>query len=439
MIEEIQLTDIFLEERQRKEYGDLSALGASITKYGQLQNLLVSAPVDGKYRLIAGGRRLAGLAAAGKTKAFVKFYEGPVDDLLLQELELEENVQRKDLSWQEKQEAITRMHRIKEAQAKAEGKEWTVDQSASFLGIARRSIYNAIELAAALQTDPEINKADTAFGAMQRLNRSKDLRKRQDAVQVRSLAEALGTAKPISVKVIQGDALERMKELGDGTQDFCVTNPPYGVDIEAIFTSDKKIYGTDDEATIAPLCAATFKEAYRVLKDDRWFVTFYPTRRLEECRSFLSDAGFIFQAVPAIWVKPNKYMSSVNDPYVQLGIRYESFFFARKGKAKFHVMPKNGNVFIYDTPGSNRIHPLQMPPELWNEILELITIGGEVGIEPFAGSGSAGIASVGRNLQYTGFELDSEYVARANTWIQETITGVSTKPIEIENDAEVVF
>lgn len=439
MIIEIPLTSVYLEDRQRREYGDLTELGKSITKYGQFQNILVAPEAEGKYRLIAGGRRLAGLAAAGKTTAIAKIWEGPTDALLLEELELEENVQRKELTWQERQDAIAKMHRIKQAQAKKEGKEWTVDQSATLLGMAKRTIYNAIELSEAAKTDPEIGKADTAFGAMQRLTRSKDLRKRQEAVQVRALAEEIGMASKRNIRVVQGDALERMSEIDDGSLDYVITNPPYGVDIEKIFTSDKKIYGVDDEATISAFCAKLFKEAYRVLKDDRWFVTFYPTRRLEECRSFLSDAGFVYQAVPSIWVKPNKYMSSVNDPYVQLGIRYESFFFARKGNAKYHVMPKNGNVFIFDTPKSDRIHPLQMPPELWSAIFELITIRGEVGIEPCSGSGSGGIAAIERDLEYTGIELDPEYVARSNTWIQETITGSTSSPIEIDNDAEVVF
>ena len=438
MLLEIPLNQISLEDRQRKDYGDLTGLAESIKKYGQIQNLLVRPEINGRYQLIAGGRRLAGVAAAGKSTAMVKVWEGVIDDLLMQELELEENVQRKDLSWQEKQEAIAKMHTIKTKQAAAEGVTWTADDSAKLLGMAKRSVYNAIELDKAVKENPEIAKAETAFGAMQRLTRAKDLTKRQEAVAVRVMAEDLNMVKRISVQVVQGDALVRMKEVPDASQDFVVTNPPYGVNIEDLFTADKKIY-EDDEVTISTLCRAVFQEAYRVLKDDRWFVTFYPTRRLEECRQFLTEAGFTFQAVPSIWVKPNKYMSSVNDPYVQLGIRYESFFFARKGKAKLHQLPKSGNVFIYDTPKADRIHPLQMPPELWDEIYNLITIRGETGVEPFAGSGSGGIAAIGRNLQYTGFELDPEYVARANTWIQEVARGgTGDTVIEIVND-EVPF
>jgi ParB/RepB/Spo0J family partition protein len=439
MLIEIPISSIVLEERQRRDYGDLSKLAESIKKNGQMQNLLVHRRENGTFRLIAGGRRLAGLIAAGKTLAIAKVQsEGEEDELLMQELELEENVNRKNLEWIEEQKAIAKMHEIRQARAKKEGKEWTVDNTANLVGMAKRSIYNAIELTKAVQEHPDVASADTAFGAMQRLNRIKDLKKRQDDVAVRALAVETGQAKPITAQVFQGDAVDLMKQVPDESQDYVITNPPFGVDIEEIFTADKTIYA-DDEDMVRELCRKTFIEAYRVLKPDRWFVTFYPTLRLEECRTFLAEAGFKFQRVPAIWVKPNKYMSSVNDPYVQLGIRYESFFFARKGNAKFHQLPKNGNVFVFDTPGVNRIHPLQMPPELWDEIFGLISIGGEVGVEPFAGSGSGGVAAIKRQLQYKGFELNPEFVARANTWLSEVANGNSEAPISGITFDEVPF
>lgn len=441
MLTEIPLSSIVLEERQRKDYGDLTKLAESIKKYGQMQNLLVLPRSDGSHRLIAGGRRLAGLAAAGKTSATVKFFEGPEDELLMQELELEENVQRKNLDWIEEQKAIAKMHEIRKARAAQEGKDWKADDTANLLGMARRSIYNAIELTKAVDEHEDVAKADTAFGAMQRLNRIKDLKKRQDDIAVRALAEQHGLAPTIRQKIIQGDALELMKQVPDSSMDFVISNPPYGVDIEDLFTADKTIY-EDDEETIVKLCRGVVKEAYRVLKDDRWFVWFYPTRRLEEGRQMLADAGFKFQAVPSIWVKPNKYVSSVNDAYVQLGIRYESFFFARKGNAKLHKLPKMGNVFIYDTPDSKRIHPLQMPVDFWDEILSCIAIGGERGCEPFAGSGSGGVASFKRQLEYTGFELSPEFTARGNTWIQEVARGgegSGNQATLIDNDEDVPF
>jgi ParB/RepB/Spo0J family partition protein len=434
---EVPLALITIKDRQRKEYGDLSGLASSIKKNGQLQNLLVE-PADstGRFALVAGGRRLAGIAAAGLTTAICKVHDGPLDDLTLQELELEENVQRKDLTMLERQNALAGIHAIKVKVAEKDGAVWTTQNTADLIGVSTRTIYNAIEIAKAALTDPEIAKADTAHGAMQRLTKAKDLRKREEAVQVRALAEGLNMVPKRNIVCYQSDALEGMKSLADESQDFVITNPPFGVDIEEVFTSDKKIY-EDNPETISELCRQVWLEAYRVLRPDRWFVCFYPTIKLEECRDFLAAAGFKFQKVPAVWVKPNKRVGNVGDGTQSLVIGYEQFFFARKGNARFHDKSPTNNVFSVDTEASDRIHPLQMPPELWTQIYRLITLRGEVGVEPFSGSGSGGVAAVERDLEYKGFELDPDFVGRSNTWIQETIQGkahASGLSIEIQDD-----
>lgn len=441
MILEVPLNKIRLKDRQRQDYGDLKGLAESISRFGQIQNLLVeNEDADGVYTLIAGGRRLAGLVSAGKTSAIIKVYEGPIDDLVLQELELEENIQRQNLSWAEKEQALAKIHEVKSKMSAKEGKTWSTQDTANLIGVSLRKVQNALELSKEMERDPEIAKADTAFGAMQRLTRQKDLKKREEAVYIRKLTETMGTKERLEVCCIQADLkITGLLMLEDETQDYVISNFPFGVNIEDVFTSDKKIY-EDDPDEISALSRKVILEAYRILKPDRWFVVFYPTLKLEECRRFLAEAGFKFQKVPAVWVKPNKRVGNVGDGTQALVIGYEQFFFARKGDARFHKTPPTNNVFSFDTPSSDRIHSLQMPPELWEAILRLITIRGERGVEPFSGSGSGGIAAIRRDLHYLGIELDQEYVNRANTWIAETFEGVehAAGSIEITNE-EIPF
>lgn len=428
MILELALQEISLGERQRKDYGDIQALADSIKKHGQMQNLLITADK----RLIAGGRRFAAIALAGKPTAFCKVHEGPTDDLLLQELELEENIQRKDLSWQEREAAIAKMHDIK----MKSNPDWNVDKTADLLGVSRRKVYTATELTAALEKgDQAVESADTPTTALKRLQAKRQLANRAADVLIRQQAVAQGTAPKLQARVETGDAVLLMQRLKDESQDFVFTNPPYGVDIEDVFIGNQTIYGQDDAETQGAFCQQLFKEAYRVLKPDRWFVTFYPTLRLEECRQFLAEAGFQFQGVPCIWIKPNKYMSTISDPAWQIGGKYETFFFARKGKAVFHRKPHNSNVFVYDTPGPDRFHKLQMPVDLWVDILEMIAVPGESGIEPCSGSGSGGRACIQLQLNYTGFELSPEYAAGSNVWLQEGLLGNSlNRLMELEVD-----
>lgn len=446
----VKLTDVKLDPRQREDYGDLESLANSMAdpRYGQLQEIVL----DRDSRLLAGGRRFAAaclLASSGRPIAGLELgyiraeYKDVVDPLHSQLIELEENVRRKQLEWKEEQKAIATMHRIKMATEK----DWNADKTAALIGLSRRTVYNALELSEAVDKHPDVASADTPTGAMQRLDRIKKMTERVETAKIQRQAMELGLRPSISAEIKNMDAVDGMKELADKSVDLVIMNPPFGVDIEELFTSDKHIY-EDKVDPITDLCDRVVEQAARILRDDRWLVMFYPTARLEDvkgigeamfnqlkerilgdlgapagyletlkdiCGGMLKRHGFSFQQVPAVWYKPNKRVSSLGgDTYAKLNIQYETFIFARKGKPVFHELPP-GNVFVFNTPGPDRIHPLEMPVDLWDTILRACSVGGEIVVEPFAGSGAGGEAAINRGCNYIGWELDPEFALRGNT------------------------
>ncbi len=92
--------------RVRKDLGKIAELAESIKKFGQLQPVIINRNNE----LVAGGRRLAAVIIAGlKVKAC---YVDAVDVLTMREMELEENIQRKDLSPAEEVLALAEMHKL---------------------------------------------------------------------------------------------------------------------------------------------------------------------------------------------------------------------------------------------------------------------------------------------------------------------------------------
>lgn len=448
----VKLTDVKLDPRQREDYGDLESLANSMAdpRYGQLQEIVL----DRDSRLLAGGRRFAAaclLASGGRPIAGLELgyiraeYKDVVDPLHSQLIELEENVRRKQLEWKEEQKAIATMHRIKMATEK----DWNADKTAALIGLSRRTVYNALELSEAVDKHPDVASADTPTGAMQRLDRIKKMTERVETAKIQRQAMELGLRPSISAEIKNMDAVDGLKELADKSVDLVIMNPPFGVDIEELFTSAKHIY-EDKVDPITDLCDRVVEQAARILRDDRWLVMFYPTARLEDvkgigeamwnqiryavestgdgqewsklqaalskvCGGMLKRHGFSFQQVPAVWYKPNKRVSSLGgDTYAKLNIQYETFIFARKGKPVFHELPP-GDVFVFNTPGPDRIHPLEMPVDLWDTILRACAVGGETVVEPFAGSGAGGEAAINRGCNYLGWELDPEFALRGNT------------------------
>ena len=104
---QIPLEDIRLRKRVRKDIGDLTSLMASLRKHGQLNPILVGEDNE----LIAGGRRLEAARRLGwaTIMALVVPREAVVDRL---ELELEENIQRLNLTSEEISDGFTRLDKL---------------------------------------------------------------------------------------------------------------------------------------------------------------------------------------------------------------------------------------------------------------------------------------------------------------------------------------
>lgn len=113
----------------------------------------------------------------------------------------------------------------------------------------------------------------------------------------------------------------------------------------------------------------------------------------------------------------------MGDPYSDANIQYESFFMCKKGHPKWIQIPLS-NVIVHDTPDADRLHPLQMPPEVWQELLGYTIHPGEHAVEPFSGSGSGGIACQRLGINYQGVELDQDYYERSQLWLAEEKLGI---------------
>ena len=88
--------------------GDIAALAESMRRFGQISPILITK----KNVLIAGGRRLEAARVLGWTSINAVVAEMP-DELSKLEYEVEENIQRRDFSPSEIQEANLKIQRLK--------------------------------------------------------------------------------------------------------------------------------------------------------------------------------------------------------------------------------------------------------------------------------------------------------------------------------------
>lgn len=103
----LSINEIRIGKRVRIDEGDIHSLMLSLKKFGQLNPVIV----DSDYELIAGYRRLEAAKRLGWTTVKAIVVENPTDAEKL-EIELEENVQRKDLTEMEVADGMKRLHKL---------------------------------------------------------------------------------------------------------------------------------------------------------------------------------------------------------------------------------------------------------------------------------------------------------------------------------------
>jgi adenine-specific DNA-methyltransferase len=96
----------------------------------------------------------------------------------------------------------------------------------------------------------------------------------------------------------------------------------------------------------------------------------------------------------------------------------------KKGKFRCNPLGKNpSDVWTIPkvTTGKHRSsrertgHPAQFPLELVDRIVKVSTVPGQIVIDPFCGSGSAGIAAIGNGCVFVGAEIREDYCDIAAT------------------------
>lgn len=105
---QIQVDEIRIRKRIRKDPGDLRPLMESMRKHGILNPIVITT----QNILVAGHRRLEAAKRLGWQSVPVQVIDAN-DALTLLEIEIEENAARKDFSSDEMADAFTRMDKLK--------------------------------------------------------------------------------------------------------------------------------------------------------------------------------------------------------------------------------------------------------------------------------------------------------------------------------------
>jgi ParB/RepB/Spo0J family partition protein len=165
------------EARQRKVV-EVEDLVQSIARQGVIMPIVVDAKEDGTFWLIAGERRLEASRQLGLPTIPARFSR-ELSQIELQMIELEENIRRQDLAWQDRMDAVEFLHKLLDL---------PIAQSAEEMGLSEASLKNMLFLARSCREVEELRQCGEYSEA---LNRA---RRRRQRVAGEALEDLIGSA-----------------------------------------------------------------------------------------------------------------------------------------------------------------------------------------------------------------------------------------------------
>lgn len=222
-------------------------------------------------------------------------------------------------------------------------------------------------------------------------------------------------------KLYQGDCLEVMKNIEDGSVDLVVTDPPY-----EIATTGAGIYKQADKQYVKELNGMKDGFSEEVLD--------------ELCRVMKKINIYFFcsqkQIIPLLdyFVKKKKCNWNIlswhkTNPIPACGNKYLTdtefiLFFREKGVKVYGSFDTKRTWYATPLNQSDKKkygHPTVKPLSILENLVVNSSQEGEVVLDCFMGSGSTGVACLNTNRNFIGIELDEGYFEIA----KERIEGVS--------------
>lgn len=391
-------------DRFRQDMGEVKKLGDSILKYGQLQPIGITRDNE----MVWGGRRIAACIFAGiKVKAV---YSDEVDPILLREIEIEENIQRKDFTPAEESLAVAELHRLKQeiygiAKPGQKDSGWTLDKTAEALGVTRGNVIESLKIAEMIGMFPNLKESRTkseiksTAKAMEKITTTlKSLKKHEESSKTQRQYE-----------VFQQDAKYFLSSQPNGKYHVFLTDPPYGINIQDTMiglgghTGGENSSGIkfDDSVEAKDLSISYLAdELYRITTFDAQGYIFVAPEHFYPIRDIFISKGWKAYVKPIIWIK--NISGQCNSPSHWPTSCYETILFLRKEDARLVVEGKPDWIQCPPIIGESKLHINEKPVLLLMELLDRISLPGMNLIDPFIGSGSSIEAGVKKKLFSTG-------------------------------------
>ena len=422
--------------RIREDLGDIVELADSIRRVGLLHPLVITE----SYELIAGYRRYVAANAIGLEDIEVKLLRdlSPIERYTI---ELEENIRRKQLTWQEESKAKAELHRLLIEQHGQRGvgqhdhpEGWSLHDTATMLGESIGKVSEDIRLAKHVD-DPAVGNRKSRIEAIRTMKRVEEIELlKQAADELRQGSDPNSFA---FGRIDNDDSIKLLATLEADSVDLLLTDPPFGIGVDESRWSREStvpIYADSDGASTIMTVMKVMREAFRLLKPGHYAFMFCAAQDTGLWADILGEIGYKVMGKPLIWCKGR---GSLTDFQTQFASAYETFLCAWKPDGTNNLIDRRpfakvlSDVFHYPRP-HERWHKLERHVDLLKDLIETASVGGNFVLDPFCGGGSTLAAAYLTARRFHGIEVDPLSWGRACERMRRLEAG------ETDDDVEVV-
>jgi site-specific DNA-methyltransferase (adenine-specific) len=212
------------------------------------------------------------------------------------------------------------------------------------------------------------------------------------------------------------DPVTGLASLADDSVDVTITDPPYEAEAHTKGkrqgpTSDGHKRVVDEVFDFVAIDEVTRTEVAAQIGrlTRRWALVFCQAEAIDAWRVALTAGGMTYRrTIP--WVKPDA-MPCLHGRWP--GQSFEAIVVAGRPGVTAPIGGKARYYEVLRERGETRAHPTAKPLALMRQVLEDFTLPGELVCDPFAGSGSTGVAARELGRHFLGWELSPEYHAIA--------------------------
>ena len=250
----------------------------------------------------------------------------------------------------------------------------------------------------------------------------------------------------MTIRLINGDCLEEMKSIPDGSVDMILADPPYGttacewdsiIPLEPMWEQLKRVIKSNGAIVMTasqPFTTTLISSNRKMFKYcwvwNKRFSANYLTAKYQPMKIHEDVIVFNSSVYNPQMVKRNVSIKKGKNELCEMhGNKGKKLSDKYIGKVYTHKHPVSIILFSVRSDG-RKLHPTQKPVTLMEYLIKTYTNENDTVLDFCMGSGTTGVACVNLNRSFIGIELDEFYFDDAAVRIDPTYRNPKDKRID---------